>query len=633
MQETSERPKVKISDMGSFIGRSPYFYNIRSEDNQIISYTSNESQLRLNSIIEEEKRRTKKMYGYEQIRLIVLKGRQLGVSTDTAMRNTDSLSRIPLYNAQVLAHDDETTSLLYDIYQRAYDYMPETVDLVDDKGNVVQSNYPIKPEHKSYSGKRLAFKGLDSRLNVRTAGGGDNVGKGITLNAVHLSEFANYVHGKDVFNSTSQALPRKANIYSVIESTANGISGIGEEFYKMWDKSETEWGRYENGQINHFDGYRPVFLPWYEHSKYMLNMWEGNLVSLEGVDFGTIGEKEFKEREEFLIEEMGLPLERINWYRWCIKNKCSYDLNDAYRYYPTFPKDAFLASDSCFFNSNELFAVNADLRDNGEDEHEIGDIDDEFEFEEESTGDLKVYEWPDPTWENRYVIGCDPSKNVEGGDFGAVFVYDRLEQKFVAKWYGRMEEDQLALKVMQIGYFYNTGLLIPEGNLSTMVNIIKPDGLVPYNGDLFFMQRGNKIEFGYHQDKKSRKDLLDHYKIWIRENYDKLPDRSSVQEHIDFIKVKKQGYIRPEAKDDKHDDQVFAMALCVWGAEYWEEDLAKLNDEGTDYEQIFKAEHGRSKGLRQSQLGRKGKRGFRFPKDAKSTKRKRHSHTKLGKRR
>lgn len=624
-----QNPQVKISEMDSFIRRAPHFYNIRSEDNQILSYNANESQLKLNSIVEEERRRTKEMYGYEQIRLIVLKGRQLGVSTDTAMRNLDKMCLTNLYNVQVLAHDDDTTGLLYDIYQRAYDYLPEQIDLVDDSGEILEKNYPIKPQTKSYSGKKLQFKDTGSRLNVRTAGGGDNVGKGITLNSVHLSEFANYIHAKDVFNSTSQALPRKSDIYSVIESTANGISGVGEEFYKLWELSETEWNRYESGKIHTFDGYRPVFLPWYEHSKYLLELWNGQMVSLEGVDFGTVGEKKYHEREEFLIEEMGLPLERINWYRWCIKNKCSYDLSDAYRYYPTFPKDAFLATDACFFNSNELYVVNENLRDDGEQEYQKGDISEDFEFDVDSSGDLKVYEWPDPTWENRYIVGCDPSRNVEGGDYGAVFVYDRLEQKFVAKWYGRMEEDQLALKVMQIGYFYNTGFLIPEANLATMINIIKPEGLVPYNGDVFFMHRGNRIEWGYNQDKKTRKDLLDAYKIWIRDNYDKIPDRSSCQEHIDFVKVKKQGFIRPEAKEGKHDDQVFAMALCIWGAEHWEEDLAKMNDEGTDYEKIFKKESGRQVGMRQSGLGRKG---FRFPDgDKRPTKRRKVSHTNLGK--
>src|SRR5690625_1374093 len=127
--------KVKVSDMGTFHGRSPYFYHIRSGDNRIIPYVPNESQIRLEKIIQEERERTKKIIGSEQVRLIVLKGRQLGVSTDTAIRNMDSMSRIPLYNTTVLAHDDDTTELLYDIYKRAYDNIPELVDLVDDDGN------------------------------------------------------------------------------------------------------------------------------------------------------------------------------------------------------------------------------------------------------------------------------------------------------------------------------------------------------------------------------------------------------------------------------------------------------------------------------------------------------------------
>jgi len=608
-----ENPKINIRDFRDFITRAPHLYHIRSEDNRLITYTPNESQLRLNKIIEEEKKRTKEIYGHAQIRLITLKGRQLGVSTDTGLRNIDNMSLVDLYNVQVLAHDDDTTQLLYDIYTRAYTNMPTTVDIIDDEGNIIQSDYPIRPETKSLSGKKMEFKGLGSRLNVRTAGGGDNVGKGITLNAVHLSECANYIHFKDVLSSTSQALPRKADIFVNLESTANGISGTGEGFYKLWDTSEEQWSKFKSGAKEQFDGYRPVFLPWYEHSKYLLPLYKNQMTDLDGVDFGTIGEDKYKEREEYMIDEMGLSLERVNWYRWCIKNKCSYDLNEAYRYYPTFPKDAFLATDTCFFNSQTLFTVKENLKNIGEKDHVYGEINDDIEFEI-GDGNLKVYVEPDPTWENRYVIGADPSRNVEGGDYGAIFVYDRLEENFPAKWYGRMDEDKLALVMMKIGYYYNTGLLIPESNLATLVNIIKPDGLIPYNGEVYFMTVGNRLNFGFQTNKETRKLLLDDYKIWLRDNYDKIPDLSAVQEHIDFVKVWKNGRVRPEAKEGKHDDQVIAMALCIWGSDKWEEEIAKMNDEGTDYEQIITQERMRSRGKKQSQLGRKGRgRGYKYP--------------------
>lgn len=632
----SDNPKIPFDAFGSFLTRSPYLYHIRSEDNQIISFKAKPAQEKLYEIVQEEKKRTKDIYGYEQVKLIVLKGRQLGISTEKAMINMDNMIQVPLYNTLVLAHDDETTGLLYDIYKRCYENIPERVDIVDHEDNVIKANHPIRPETKAKSGKKMEFKMQDEkgrdiggRLNVRTAGGGDNVGKGITLNAVHLSEVANYDHFRDVLSSTSQALPRKSDIFLMLESTANGVSGKGEGFYKLWEKSEQQWTRYIEGKSNHFDGYRPVFLPWYDDDKYSLPLRGGELTDLEGIDFGTIGKKDFLQREEYLMDEMGLSIEQINWYRWCIKNKCSYDLQEAYRYYPTFPRDAFLASDSCFFNTTELYDLKETLKDEGEREHSIGFIDEDMKFVEDAMGDLKIYDFPDPMYENRYVVSADPSRNVEGADYGAMMVFDRLEQKIVAKWHGRMEEDDLALTMMRIGYFYNHALLIPEGNLSTVVNILKPDGLVPYRGDVFFQLTGNKLKFGYHQDKKTRKDLLDFYKSWIKDHYNKLPDLSTVEEHNDFVKVMKNGTVRPEAQEGSNDDQVFALALCVWGSEKWEEEVAKVNDEGTDYEEIIKVDYSNRRiGKKQSTLGKK--RGYKFPKS--NARRKKNSHAKLGKR-
>lgn len=620
-----DNPKVNVRDVTDFLTRAPYFYHIRSEDNQIISFKAKYSQERLYKAIQEEKERTKELYGFEQVKLIVLKGRQLGISTMKAMMNMDNMIQTPLYNTLVLAHDDETTGLLYDIYKRCYENIPEFIDIVDDDGNIIQADYPIQPGTTSLSGKKMQFdmqdeegRDIGGRLNVRTAGGGDNVGKGITLNAVHLSEVANYDHFKDVLSSTSQALPRKANIFLMLESTANGISGKGEGFYKLWEKSEEEWNRYVEGKSKNFDGYRPIFLPWYEDPKYSLPLRNGEITDLEGIDFGSIGEKEYLEREEYLMDELGLTVEQINWYRWCVKNKCSYDMQEAYRYYPTFPKDAFLAVDACYFDSKRLFGRQEYLKEHGEAEHKVGYLDDNYIFHEDSMGELKIYEFPDPTYENRYVVSGDPSKNVDGADFGVIYVFDRLEEKVIAEWHGRMEEDDMAMLMMKLGYFYNHALLIPEANLRTVINIIKPDGLVPYNGDVFFQLTGSRLEWGYTMNKATRPDLLSEYKMWLRDNYDKLPNLNTVDEHITFIKVMRNGVVRPEAMAEKHDDRVIGMALAFWGAKYWEEEIAKVNDDKTDYEAVFKIDYNRRRSTgKQSGLG---KRGYKFPKDNTSKK-------------
>lgn len=601
-----DRPEMTVDQLNDFVGRASKLWKIRTKDNRLVNYVPNEGQQMLNEIIREEQERSMAHLGVNQVKLVVLKSRQVGISTDTAMRNLDALITIPMCNTLVLAHDGMTTELLYDIYRRGYDNMPQQIDVVDDQGNFVQT-VDIKPEEKSYTGKRLQFQPpLDSRLTVQTAGAGDNVGKGITLNRVHFSEFANYTDANNVFNSTNQALPKNGDVYAVIESTANGVSGIGESFYNLWKKSTKEWENFQQGRQSTFEGYRPVFLPWYKLSEYRKPLIHGKLTTIETIDFGSPEDKKkFLETEELLMQEYDVPIEGINWYRDVIKEKCSYSLREAKRYYPTFPEDAFLATDNGFFDSTKLHTVLKDLEANPP-EYERGRITEDIEFDQDRHGQLEIITHPDPSYMNRYIVSLDPSTGVEDGDYAPMKVYDRLTQQWVARWYGREDEDVLAEEFMRLGYYYNEALLIPERNLATVINIIKPDGVVPYTGPVWVDEnkRGD-VQYGFQTNIQTRKMLLDGYKAWIRDNYDKLMDKLEVEEHLNFIKVAKHGTVKYEAAPGHHDDIVIANALTIWAADNWDEDLAELNQDQSDIERIVTLKPANKRVTRHHRLGLK----------------------------
>jgi len=597
---------MTVDQLNDFVGRSSKLWKIRTKDNRLVNYMPNEGQQMLDQIIREEQERSMAHLGVHQVKTIVLKSRQVGISTDTAMRNLDALITIPMCNTLVLAHDGMTTELLYDIYRRGYDNMPPEIDIVDNEGNFVQT-VNIKPEEKSYTGKRLQFQPpLDSRLTVQTAGAGDNVGKGITLNRVHFSEAANYVDFNNVFNSTNQALPKNGDVYAVIESTANGVSGVGEGFYKLWQKSVKEWENFKQGRQKTFEGYRPVFLPWYKLSEYTKPLIHGKLTTIETIDFGSPDEKKkFLETEELLMSEYNVPIEGINWYRDCIKEKCSYSLREAKRYYPTFPEDAFLATDHGFFDSTKLYTVLKDLE-NDPPEYERGRVNEDIEFEQDRHGQLEIIKHPDSSYMNRYIVSLDPSTGVEDGDYAPMKVYDRLTQEWVARWYGREDEDVLAEELMKLGYYYNEALLIPERNLATVINIIKPDGIIPYTGPIWVDEnkRGD-VSYGFQTNIQTRKMLLDGYKAWIRDNYEKLMDKLEVEEHINFIKVAKHGTVKYEAAPGHHDDIVIANALTIWAADNWDEDLAQLNEDQSDIERIVTLKPSNRRVSRHNRLGLK----------------------------
>jgi hypothetical protein len=613
-----EIPKVTKSEFLDFVGRSKYLYNIRSEDNRLISYQPNQAQQILDDIRNEEFERSKKFTGYRQCKIILLKSRQIGGTTDTAMFNMDIMLYLNMASGIVLAHDDKSSPLIYKKYRLCYENLPDAIELTEDNGDRILDDegnptiIPVKPDTTSYSGYELTFKdNTESSIIVRTAGSGDNTGKGDTLNFCHMSEAANYDHFRDVYSSVNQALPDKSFVYSVIESTANGVSGKGEGFYKLWVKSVNEWERYQKGESQQFNGYRPVFIPWYKMKKYRAPLINNKLTDLEGIEWhNPEAKEEFLQMEEYLVENEFETeqegLEAINWYRQCIKDKCNYDINEAKRYYPTIPEDAFLTTDSCFFNTTKLFKVKKEYE-NKEPECKVGYLDKDREFVESKNGELKIYEKPQPNYFYRYIVSLDPSYAVEGGDYACMFVYDRLEEKFVAKWYGNLKEDLLAEEFVKLGYYYNEAFLIPESNLKTVTTLIQPDGFVPYDGDIYkqVIRSRGKSEYGFNANGKTRSVLLHNYNRWLRDDYFKIPDLNSLDEHITFIKnVKKNGIAKYEATEGKHDDQVISMALCIEADNEYDEEIFISDQEQVQILDIIKPKKQRKrKLLRQSQLG------------------------------
>ncbi len=587
-------PFEDFIQLDKFEIRCKYFYRIRTEQNEFVPFVPNEAQLLLSKIEDEEAARSYTVTGKRHVKYLLLKSRQIGGSTYVAVKNFDKMLTMNAAHGLVLAHDDDGTNILWKKYEILWDNYPDILRVVRDGKIILEKE--IKPETMNESGKRLRFANLTkSDLIARTAGGGDSVGKGDTLNLVHLSESANMGHYEDLKASADPQVRSSKDVYYVIESTANGMTGIGEGFYTDWVKSEREWKRFVNGETHRFDGFRPVFIPWYMLEKYREPLYQGKMVDLEGIDFYPIDKQKFMEREEMLVKDMGLSLEQINFYRLMLKTDAQYKLLNAYRYYPTFPEEAFQSTSSCFFDSNKLFLLKQEFEaGNKVASYATGFINESYEFEVSQFGKFKVFDEPEQGYVNRYFVGCDQSKGKEDGDFTAIYVFDKLKDKFVAYYHDNIKENQIADILYKIGAYYNWAKLIPESNLATVVNTIEPDGLMPYPGPLFIREvsKNGQVWYGFETNVKTRKELLFTYLDWLeppgkQAKHDVIPDIDSIDEHITFVRKAKGSQTKFEADDKKHDDRVMSMALAVYGAVMEEDELYKVNETKTDIERVF----------------------------------------------
>src|SRR6478736_9145096 len=140
---------------------------IRTKDQKVIPLILNKAQrLLLEAVNRQLERR-----GF--VRLIILKGRQMGSSTFVEAFLYWWVSQRKAQKALVVAHDAPAATTIFGMAKRFHDKCPEI----------------LQPSTKYSSRKELVFDRLDSSYMVATAGG-EGIVRGETITAAHLSEAA-----------------------------------------------------------------------------------------------------------------------------------------------------------------------------------------------------------------------------------------------------------------------------------------------------------------------------------------------------------------------------------------------------------------------------------------------------------
>jgi len=191
----------------------------------------NEAQRFLHGRIEAQRERTGK------VRILVLKGRQQGVSTYIGGRFYWLTSHTRGVRTFILTHEQDATDNLFGMVDRYHEHCPELV----------------KPSTGASNAKELYFDRLESGYAVGTAGT-KAVGRSQTIQLFHGSEVAFWPNASTHFAGVVQAVPDLPGTEIVLESTANGVGG---EFHERWQQAEAGRGDYE-----------AIFIPWFWSSEY-----------------------------------------------------------------------------------------------------------------------------------------------------------------------------------------------------------------------------------------------------------------------------------------------------------------------------------------------------------------------------
>lgn len=510
------------------------YLRIKDKEGNLIQFLPNKVQNRILDIIQVQRKRRL------PVRLLILKGRQFGVSTLSEALIFAFSTQRAYGNGMVVADDQDGAEGLFEMTKLYQD--------------ALSADHPhLAPQVLHSNEAKLEYKHKRSIIRVETAGKKKKVGRKYTIRVFHGSECAFWPNFSQAHKSISQSVPEKPETIIIYETTANGV----EDFCKLWRRVKKLAA---TGQSN----WIPVFLSWKDHDEYVR-------------PFTTPEErKRFEESlskaELDLISLEGLSLEQLNWRRYKIDNEFAGDAEEFAVEYPLNDTECFRSSGKAVFTEAQIKSQETFV----EPPKAIGEVefvDRKGAFMAYKNGDLKV--WEGPKANHRYVIGSDSSESAASHDYASAIVIDWTVKRQVAELHGRIGASPFGEKLFALGAWYNWALLVPECNGPGISTV---DKLVSLSYPNLYRRKRMKIndygqmeeleEFGWHTNVQTKPFLVEAGRDALKRILVTFKSADLLDEFRTFVvkSVNEDGYVRYAAEEGFYDDRVMATLITLYAA-------------------------------------------------------------------
>ena len=351
------------------------------------------------------------------IRIVVLKARQLGISTvSEALMFAWVMLHQQTYGL-VIAHEIDASEYLLNMTKLYWETFP------------FKSLYTTK----YVSRKELAWEETGSSIRIATAKN-MRAGRSRTINAMHGSEIAFWDRPDEMMLGLRQTIPNTAKSMIVLESTANGV---GNWFYDTWQAATANETDFE-----------PMFFPWWEHPEYTASAANLKRELLSDLD-----------SDERVLKKIGVDDDHLVWRRWAVRNLADSNLERFMQEYPSTPEEAFIASGTNVFpveNLKQVYEPKAGVKGFLRRKGRL------VEFLPDRSGPLTIYRKPssDLSW-GKYFIGADPTHTTMG-DNACAQVINRRTYEQVAVWNGKIDPMTFAEELAKLGAYYNHATISTE---------------------------------------------------------------------------------------------------------------------------------------------------------------------------
>lgn len=446
-------------------------------------------------------------------RWLILKARQLGVTTFYAIDLLDDALWTPGQTCAIIAHKQKALNGIFEIVRRAYKNLPEELMPItrEDTANGIKFDF-------AYNGMPLDSE-IYVALELRSG----------TVQRLHITESAYIKNRQELEAGSKQAVPKTGIISE--ETTANGLDAFHDMFVEAKNNPNP-------GPLD----YHAIFIPWHDDPDYSLpgTIGEGNYTQDE-IDLKLAVLREYKKT---------LTDQQLLWRRWKIKDlKNNNDLlglrpEQLFKQeYPSTWMEAFQSGAGNVFDNEIIMNTPAMLP-----------------IETRQNG-LKIWELPKPGGE--YLMGVDPAGD-EAEDEGTICIWNAKTLGKCAEWSGKIRPDELAILAAAVGEEWNWAYAGIENNMLTtilaFVKLYPPDRT--YSRvvlDQRFQKKTKKV--GWNTNSATRDLLIDDFIALHEDGELTIRSGKTLDQMRTFVK-KENG--KREHANGKHDDVLFADMIAVY---------------------------------------------------------------------
>jgi len=442
-----------------------------------------------------------------KVRAIILKARQMGLSTFTTSRVYWKAYLNPYHKSVVMAHDAATSDALFTMSRNIIDYMDPT----------------FRPEFKKSNAKEIQFLHNDSGYRLFTAGAPE-AGRGQTPTICHLSEVAFWGHDTKILSGLFQGISEAPGTEVILESTANGI---GNEFHRLW-----------LGAIAGENDYIPIFVPWFlmpEYSRLAPESFERT------------------QEEEILVTRHSLNNDQLYWRRLKIAEGGA----DKFRQeYPSTWEEAFLVSGSNVFNIEKLSQLIP--------QPILAQREFNFEsrmMEDARQGSIEIFKYP--TFEDSFAIGADVSLGV-GKDYSSCVVMNNQKEICAVYRNNTIDPSQFGDLLFYLGRYYNNALLAVESNsmgIATLNRLTQMKYVnMYYQTKMANVSKEEGSRIGWRTTSASKPAIIGFLKNAIEQEEILIPSRTIIGELMNYVSTDNG---KTNASSGYNDDTVIALAIVL----------------------------------------------------------------------